>query len=569
MDEATDLVVSFGGSLSGEHGDGQARGQYLPKMFGETLYQAFREYKAIWDPHGMMNPGKKIDAYGVTQNLRIGPDYSPPQPATHFHFADDRNSFARAALRCVGVGECRKTGGQVMCPSYQVTREEKDSTRGRAHLLFEMMNGEVLTDGWKSEPVKEALDLCLACKGCKGDCPVNVDMATYKAEFLSHYYEGRLRPRYAYSMGWIYWWARLASLLPGVANFFSQTPVLRDVAKWIGGIDPRRRMPPFARQTFKAWFRRRPVRNLGKPQVILWPDTFNNNFHPETGRAAVEVLEAAGFQVLLPTASLCCGRPLYDFGMLGMAKRLLREILDALRPQIQAGIPIVGLEPSCMAVFRDELINLFPDDEDAKRLHKQAFLLSEFLNKKVEGYEPPQLSRKALVHGHCHHKSIMGMEDEKSLLKKMGIDCEMPEPGCCGMAGSFGFEAGRHYDVSLACGEQRLLPAVRDADDQTLIIADGFSCQQQIAQATNRRATHLAEVLQEALHAQARPFDTIEVPKTVRSNERAAIPGGSVRLLLAGTGIAIASWLVWRWSQRASPDDALASRRATLARRSL
>ncbi|HEX3870801.1 MAG TPA: (Fe-S)-binding protein, partial [Pirellulales bacterium] len=265
----------------------------------------------------------------------------------------------------------------------------------------------------------------------------------------------------------------------------------------------------------------------------------------------------------------CCGRPLYDFGMLGMAKRLLREILDALRPQIQAGIPIVGLEPSCMAVFRDELINLFPDDEDAKRLHKQAFLLSEFLNKKVEGYEPPQLSRKALVHGHCHHKSIMGMEDEKSLLKKMGIDCEMPEPGCCGMAGSFGFEAGRHYDVSLACGEQRLLPAVRDADDQTLIIADGFSCQQQIAQATNRRATHLAEVLQEALHAQARPFDTIEVPKTVRSNERAAIPGGSVRLLLAGTGIAIASWLVWRWSQRASPDDALASRRATLARRSL
>ncbi|HEY5315340.1 MAG TPA: FAD-binding and (Fe-S)-binding domain-containing protein, partial [Pirellulales bacterium] len=435
MDEAADLVVSFGGSLSGEHGDGQARGQYLPKMFGDTLYQAFREYKAIWDPHWKMNPGKKIDAYGVAENLRVGPDYNPPQPATHFHFADDQNSFARAALRCVGVGECRRHDGQVMCPSYQVTREEKDSTRGRAHLLFEMMNGDVLTDGWKNEAVKDALDLCLACKGCKGDCPVNVDMATYKAEFLSHYYEGRLRPRYAYSMGWIYWWARLASYLPEVANFFSQTPGLRDIAKWVGGIDPRRKMPPFAQETFKQWFRRRGLRNVGQPEVILWPDTFNNHFHPETGRAAVDVLEAAGFQVLLPTASLCCGRPLYDFGMLDTAKSLLREILHALQPQIQAGIPVVGLEPSCMAVFRDELLNLFPDDEDAKRLHKQSFLLSEFLNKHVDGYQPPRLERKALVHGHCHHKSIMGMSDETALLKKMGIDFEMPEPGCCGMAG--------------------------------------------------------------------------------------------------------------------------------------
>ncbi len=500
MDEATDLVVRFGGSLSGEHGDGQARGQYLPKMFGDTLYQAFREFKAIWDPHGMMNPGKKIDAYGVAENLRIGPDYNPPQPSTHFHFPSDRNSFARAALRCVGVGSCRREGGQVMCPSYQVTREEKDCTRGRAHLLFEMMNGETLTDGWKNEAVKDALDLCLACKGCKGDCPVNVDMATYKAEFLSHYYEGQLRPRYAYSMGWIYWWARLASKFPAVANFFGQTPRLRDIAKWIGGIDRRRSIPRFARQTFKEWFRRRGVQNAGKPQVILWPDTFNNHFHPETGRAAVEVLEAAGYQVLLPTASLCCGRPLYDFGMLDTAKSLLREILDSLRPQIQAGIPVIGLEPSCMAVFRDELTNLFPCDEDAKRLHDQSFLLSEFLIKKVEGYQPPQLHRKALVHGHCHHKSIMKMDDETALLKKMGLDFEMPEPGCCGMAGSFGFESGRHCDVSIACGDRALLPAVRQAEEDTLIIANGFSCQQQIAQTTDRRALHLAQVLQMALH---------------------------------------------------------------------
>jgi Fe-S oxidoreductase len=364
-----------------------------------------------------------------------------------------------------------------------------------------MMNGEVLGGGWKSEPVKDALDLCLACKGCKGDCPVNVDMATYKAEFLAHYYKGRMRPRHAYSMGWIYWWARLASHMPSVANFFSQTRILRDIAKWVGGIDPRRNMPVFARQTFKQWFQTRPVRNQGKPRLLLWPDTFNNHFHPETCQAAVDVLEAAGFQVEIPAASLCCGRPLYDFGMLDTAKNLLREILTALRPQIRAGIPVVGLEPSCVAVFRDELTNLLPNDEDAKRLHRQSFILGEFLHKKVEGYRPPTLARKALVHGHCHQKSIMGMNDEKALLEQMGLDFHMPEPGCCGMAGSFGFERGQHYDVSVACGERVLLPAVRDAEGETLIIANGFSCQQQIAQTTKRRAMHLAQILQLALQS--------------------------------------------------------------------
>jgi Fe-S oxidoreductase/FAD/FMN-containing dehydrogenase len=541
MEEATDLVVKFGGSLSGEHGDGQARGQYLPKMFGDTLYQAFREYKAIWDPHGKMNPGKKIDAYAVDENLRIGPDYNPPQPKTHFNFPHDRNSFARAALRCVGVGECRREGGQVMCPSFQVTREEKDSTRGRAHLLFEMMNGEIITDSWKSDAVKDALDLCLACKGCKGDCPVNVDMATYKAEFYSHYYEGRLRPRHAYSMGWIYWWARLASLFPDLVNFFSQTPVLSAVAKWLGGIDQRRKMPLFARQTFKAWFKQRPIRNQGRPQVMLWPDTFNNNFHPETGRAAVDVLEAAGFQVVIPTASLCCGRPLYDFGMLNTAKKMLREILTALRPQIQAGIPVVGLEPSCVAVFRDELLGLFPEDEDAKRLHDQSFLLSEFLNKKVPGYQPPRLERKALVHGHCHHKSIMGMTDENALLKKMGLDCTMPEPGCCGMAGSFGFEAGQHYDVSIACGDRALLPAVRKADDGTLIIANGFSCQQQITQTTNRRPLHLAQVLQIALQGQH--------PSEASSPNGRTLVESVAGKVLIGVGVLAAGWLIWKLTE--------------------
>jgi Fe-S oxidoreductase len=283
--------------------------------------EAHRQLKTIWDPEWKMNPGKVIDPYPITSNLRLGPDYNPPQPRTHFHFPNDQHSFSRAALRCVGVGTCRRESGGTMCPSYMVTREEMHSTRGRAHLLWEMLNGELRPEGWKSEPVKEALDLCLACKGCKGECPVNVDMATYKAEFLSHYYEGRLRPRHAYTMGWISWWARLASYAPGLANFFSQTPVLRDIAKWLGGIASQRRMPAFASETFKAWFRRRPPRvRSDSPPVILWADTFTNHFHPEVGQAAVEVLESAGFQVWVPEASLCCGRPLYDFGMLDTAK---------------------------------------------------------------------------------------------------------------------------------------------------------------------------------------------------------------------------------------------------------
>ncbi len=497
LEEATDLVVRYGGSFSGEHGDGQASGEFLPKMFGETLYQAFREFKSIWDPQGKMNPGKKIDAYGVTENLRIGPDYNPPQPDTHFHYPDDRGSFARGVLRCVGVGECRKEGGQVMCPSYQATREEEHCTRGRARLLWEMLNGEVLTEGWKSEAVKESLDLCLACKGCKGECPVQVDMATYKAEFLSHYYEGRLRPRHAYAMGWIWWWARLASLAPEVANFFSSTPGLSAVAKWVGGIAQQRQMPLFAPQTFKEWYARRPVRNEGRPPVILWPDTFNNHFHPHVARAAVEVLENAGFQVWVPKASLCCGRPLYDFGMLDDAKHLLREILTALQPQIHAGIPVVGLEPSCVSVFRDEMRSLFPNNKDAQRLAKNVFVLSEFLLERADNYQPPRLDRPAVLHGHCHQKSILGMEEERDLLKKMGLECQEPERGCCGMAGSFGFEPD-HYEVSMKIAEQNLLPAVRQAAGDTLVIADGFSCKEQILQGAGRQPLHLAEVLQMA-----------------------------------------------------------------------
>jgi Fe-S oxidoreductase len=510
IDEATDLVNKYGGSYSGEHGDGQSRGEWLPKMFGPELMQAFREFKSIWDPQWKMNPGKAVDAYSMTENLRLGPDYNPPQPETYFHFKSDRNSFARAALRCVGVGECRREEGGTMCPSYMATREEKHSTRGRARMLFEMLNGEILTDGWKSDPVKEALNLCLSCKGCKGDCPVNVDMATYKAEFLGHYYEGKLRPRHAYAFGWIHIWSHLASAAPTLLNFFTQTPGLKSIAKWMAGMDQRRKhIPPFAPQTFKAWFKSHQPRHPDGPPVMLFADTFNNYYHPDTAKAAVEVLEDAGFRVDVPMQDLCCGRPLYDYGFLGMARRWLEHLLIELRPQIQASVPIVVLEPSCWAVFKDELTNIIdPQNQDAIRLQNLVYTFGDFLKNRAPDYRVPRLHRKALLHGHCHQKSLDHMDDKtygelkttKDILKQMGVQFEFPATGCCGMAGAFGYEEGDHYDVSIACGERKLLPEVRKSDEQKLIIADGFSCREQIEQETDRTALHLAQVVQPALH---------------------------------------------------------------------
>jgi FAD/FMN-containing dehydrogenase/Fe-S oxidoreductase len=552
ISEAADLVVQYGGSLSGEHGDGQARAELTPKMFGLELIEAFREFKSIWDPDWKMNPGKMVNAYRIDENLRLGTDYHPLPVQTHFQFPDDEGSFARATLRCVGVGKCRRMEGGTMCPSFMATREEADTTRGRAHLLFEMLQGNPLKDGWRNTHVKEALDLCLACKGCKGDCPVNVDMATYKAEFLSHYYKGKPRPVTGYSMGLIYWWSRIAASMPGIVNFLTQTPVLSRLAKAMAGVAQERRMPAFAPQTFKQWFRERGISNAGCPQVILWPDTFNNHFHPETAQAAVEVLEAAGYQVLVPAQSLCCGRPLYDYGFLDLAEKLLRQILDTLRPQIRAGIPVVCLEPSCAAVFRDELKNLFPHDEDAKRLASQTFLLSEFLEKKATQYQPPKLHRKAIVHGHCHHEAIMKMRDEQSVLEKVGLDFHMLDSGCCGMAGAFGFEKD-HYDISIQVGERVLLPAVREADKQTLIIADGFSCREQIAQTTDRRALHLAQVLQMAMReGQGEASGAYPEARYTASNAERSKQSQKKLLPVAciGAGLALAGGvLAWLWKK--------------------
>jgi FAD/FMN-containing dehydrogenase/Fe-S oxidoreductase len=514
MDRACDIALAHGGSISGEHGDGQARGALLPKMFGPELMQAFRDFKRAWDPDNKLNPNKLIDAHQPHEDLRLGADYKPWRPATHFAFAEDNGSLASAALRCVGVGACRKTDAGTMCPSFMATGEELHSTRGRAHLLWELMQGEILPNQWRNEQVKESLDLCLACKACKSECPVSVDMATYKAEFLAHHYEGRLRPLAHYAFGRIDVWARIASYFPALVNTINATPGISHAAKSLLHIHPNRTLPKFAKaytRTFNTSLHlridpsSRPERSAversphlssahSAQKVFLWADTFNNYFHPRTMQAAHEVLTSAGFDVQLPTKHLCCGRPLYDFGLLDTAKQYLLKVLDALAPQLAAGTPIVVLEPSCASVFRDELCNLLPNDPRAVKLRDLTFLLSEFLVKHAPHYTPPQVSGNIIVHGHCHHRATMSMDDEMVLLRATGANVTLLDSGCCGMAGPFGFERGK-YEVSQTLGERVLLPAVRAASSGTIIVSDGFSCSEQITQNTSARPLHLAEVL--------------------------------------------------------------------------
>ena len=517
MERAADLCTSYGGSLSGEHGDGQSRGELLTKMFGEEVVGLFEEVKALFDPQDRMNPGKVVHPAPLDAHLRLGGHWAPRElTGLYFSYPDDGHSFRQAANRCVGVGKCRKhdnEGGTVMCPSYQVTHEEEHSTRGRARLLFEMLDGHPdgsIKDLWRSDDVKDALDLCLACKGCKTDCPANVDMATYKAEFLAQHYRHRLRPRADYATGWLPAVARLVART-GTArglNALTRRRLVARIATKAAGLE-NRPIPQFAPETLQQWWSRRvrdpedAHRPATRGSVMLWPDTFTNHFHPQIGRAAVEVLEAAGWDVVVPSEPLCCGLTWISTGQLNVARRVLRRTIGTLAPHVRSGGLVLGLEPSCTAVFRSDMHEFFPDDQDANRLKDHVVTLAELLTEHTDGWEPPRATRevKALAQVHCHQHAVMGWDADQELLERAGVDVEHLDSGCCGLAGNFGFTAG-HGAVSEALAEQTLLPRLRDAEEGVVALADGFSCRTQIhdLDSGGREGRHLAELLADLLH---------------------------------------------------------------------
>jgi len=518
IDRAADLVLSFGGSLSGEHGDGQSRGALLPKMFGPELMQAFREFKALWDPDNRMNPGKVIDpvrVYDPVENLRHGlqtggaPELASETWETHFAFSKDNGSMERATERCVGVGACRKTGPGVMCPSYRATGDEQHSTRGRARLLWEMLAGDLRSEGFQSEAVNQALDLCLSCKACKTECPVAVDMAAYKAEFLAHHYKGRLHPLQHYIFGYADKLARWGSLTPGPTNAILTGPLTSPSVKRIAGVAQERELPRLARKSFQksrhgasdSVTSRLGGAGTGHPadvptRVVLWPDTWNNYYHPQTLAAAETVLTEAGFDVIVPKGHICCGRPLYDFGHLDSARAYLAVVLDRMAAPIELGLPFIFLEPSCASVFKDELPELFPDHPRAKKIRDQVWLLADWLAAKAPHFMSGRLNgAHILIHGHCHHKAVFGgPKQEIAFLREAGATVVPIEAGCCGMAGPFGFEADK-FEVSKKIAGQGLLPAIEAAGPTSIIVADGFSCREQILQLGHTRALHFAEVL--------------------------------------------------------------------------
>ena len=515
IDRAADVVISFGGSLSGEHGDGQARAALLPKMFGPELIEAFREFKMLWDPDNRMNPGKLSDAvrvYDPTENLRHGAPVGGDAHTTletHFAFAANNGSLSRATERCVGVGSCRNTVGGVMCPSYRATGEEQHSTRGRAHLLWEMLSGALREEGFQSRAVGEALDLCLSCKACKSECPVQVDMAAYKSEFLAQRYKGRLHPLHHYIFGFADQLARYGSLAPALTNAILTGPLTSPLIKRIAGVAQERQLPRLAPKSFQhsrnstaTLVQRAAAPQVpAPPQAVLWPDTWNNYYHPQSLQAAETVLGLAGFRVETPGGHICCGRPLYDFGLLSAARSYLAQVLRRMTPQIDAGLPFVFLEPSCASVFKDELLELFPSDPRARRLSEQVWLFADFLAARAPGSFVSGRFKNALggahilVHGHCHHKAVFGGPGtEIALLRQAGATVEPIQAGCCGMAGPFGFEADK-FEVSKTIANQGLLPAVQSAGPTTIVVADGFSCREQIDQLAHTKALHFAEVL--------------------------------------------------------------------------
>ncbi|MEU8787013.1 FAD-binding and (Fe-S)-binding domain-containing protein [Streptomyces sp. NPDC048637] len=532
-----ELVVAHGGSLSGEHGDGQARAELLPKMYGPELVRVFEQFKSLWDPSAGLNPGMLVRPARLDENLRF--DVLPKRPVpVEFGYPHDNGDFSAAVRRCVGVAKCRNAttapgSTDVMCPSFRATGEEQHSTRGRARLLHEMLAGEVITDGWQSPEVRDALDLCLSCKGCRSDCPVGVDMATYKAEFLHHHYEGRVRPAAHYSMGRLPQWLHTAAPLAPALNALARTP-LATVAKRLGGIAPERPIPPLATETFTRWWwrRRKTAARAGRRTedhrpapspsggrtVILWADTFTNHLSPEVGRAAVRVLEAAGLRPLLPPTAplrqpggalpqpslprlhrppLCCGLTYVSTGQLDRARTVMRRTVEVLAPLLQDGHPLVVLEPSCAAALRTDLPELLADDPRAARLAQSVRTFAQALEELAPDWQPPRIDRPVAGQTHCHQHAVLGDAAERRLRERAGLTGRL-SGGCCGLAGNFGFERG-HYDVSVACAEDQLLPAVRESTEETEILADGFSCRTQLDQLGDRPGRHLAEVLAEAL----------------------------------------------------------------------
>jgi FAD/FMN-containing dehydrogenase/Fe-S oxidoreductase len=526
-EELADLVTAHGGSLSGEHGDGQARAELLPKMYGAELVRLFERAKGVWDPDDLLNPGMLVRPAPLDSNLRFS--VLPREPVdVAFGYPGDRGDFSAAVRRCVGVAKCRTTtatGPAVMCPSYRATGEEQHSTRGRARLLHEMLAGELVTEGWRSAEVRDALDLCLSCKGCRSDCPVEVDMATYKAEFLHHHYAGRRRPAAHYSMGRLPVWLRWASRTRAVAviNALASVRPLASAGKRLGGIAPERGIPRLARETFSAWWRKRgaQVTTAGE-LVVLWPDTFTEHLSPSVGRAAVRVLEAAGLRVALPPTlrmrgrpvgdarsrsaatlltarrgRVCCGLTYVSTGQLDHARVVLRRTLDLMEPVLETDAPVVVLEPSCAAALRTDLPELLHDDPRAARLAARVLTFAETLERHAPDWRPPRLDRPAVGQTHCHQHAVLGDTADRRLRAAAGLTGDL-SGGCCGLAGNFGFEKG-HFEVSKACAEEQLLPSVREAPAEAVVLADGYSCRTQLEQLAGVRGRHLAEVLAEEL----------------------------------------------------------------------
>jgi FAD/FMN-containing dehydrogenase/Fe-S oxidoreductase len=504
IEDAADLVVSLGGSLSGEHGDGQARGELLHKMYPPVLIEAFREFKEIFDPAHQMNPGNIVNPRHIDDDLRIRTPVHLIRKSPNLALHVDHGDLEVSARRCVGIGKCRRLDGGAMCPSFQVTRNERDSTRGRARLLTEMFAGDLVTDGWRSKEVLESLDLCLSCKACASDCPVGVDMAAYKAEFLSHYYEGRLRPRAHYALGHLPALLRLFQPITRLSNWLVQSP-LAPVIKFLGGIDQQRSLPLFAHTTLQQ----RVASTKDTPTVILWPDTFTNFLSPEVGEAAIEVLAALGARVAVPTHSVCCGLTWYSTGQIEEARKVLGPSLESIAEIGDDTTPLLVLEPSCASMLREEITEILPNNALAQNIAQRVVSFGEYVKQLLQasGEQPfQQSSMRYLAQVHCHQRATVGYTPEVDLLDLLGTSAVELENNCCGLAGNFGFEAG-HYEISKAIADRGILARVNhinqdlDIQAETIVVADGFSCRTQINELSTTKPKHLAEVLRDALRS--------------------------------------------------------------------